>query len=322
MLSKTIDYWLFRCYKKILSNSLSNQATVLMFHRVQLGKKTDFDQYTSAEEFRQKMSLLKKYFNVISLPALISSLKANELPPLSVVVTIDDGYEDGYSIITPILDEFDIKGAFFIASEGLDKGGLWNDRISEAIIKTDINEISLFNNSSILKFSTLEQKLASWRIIHNKCKFLTLEDRDNILDDLEAKLISDSRMDKFLSKDQLYEMHNAGMTIGAHTHKHPILAIESDDSAYQEIKKSKEILEEIINSKVKYFAYPNGKFGRDFENKHKVMVKELGFEAAFATDVGIVNNGSDLMSIPRFTPWDKAPTSFALRLCHHFYKFK
>jgi peptidoglycan/xylan/chitin deacetylase (PgdA/CDA1 family) len=117
-------------------------------------------------------------------------------------------------------------------------------------------------------------------------------------------------------------MHKAGMTIGAHTHRHPILSVEKNESAFMEIKKSKNILEEIIDSEVKYFAYPNGKFGRDFENKHKMMVKELGFEAALTTDIGLVNGDSDLMSLPRFTPWDKEPASFALRLCHHLYKLK
>jgi len=322
MLSKTIDYWLFRCYKKILSNTLSNQATVLMFHRVKFGQKTSFDEYIDADEFRLKMKLLKKYFNVISLPSLISSMKANELPPMSVVVTIDDGYEDGYSIITPILDELNIKGAFFIATEGIDRGGLWNDRVSDSIMNTDIKELKLFKSSQLLKLTTIEEKLTSWRIIHNKCKFLPVDERDNVLDELESTLEFENKMDKFLSENQLQEMHNAGMTIGAHTHRHPILLVESNENAYKDIKKSKDILEKIINSEVKYFAYPNGKFGRDFEHIHKKIVKELGFEAALATDVGIVNSNSDLMSIPRFTPWDKEAASFALRLCHHFYKLK
>jgi len=293
-----------------------------MFHRVQFGQKTSFDGYINADEFRLKMQLLKKYFNVISLPSLIASMKTNELPPMSVVVTIDDGYEDGYSIITPILDELNIKGAFFIATEGIEKGGLWNDRISDSIMNTDIKELKLFKNSKPLKLTTIEEKLASWKIIHNKCKFLPVDERDSVLDELESALEFENKMDKFLSENQLQEMHKAGMTIGAHTHRHPILLVESNEDAYKDIKKSKDTLEQIINSEVKYFAYPNGKFGRDFENTHKKMVKELGFEAALTTDVGIVSSSSDLMSIPRFTPWDKEPASFALRLCHHFYKLK
>ena len=322
MLSKTVDYWLFRAYKKILSNSKSNTATVLIFHRVKPGQHTGFDEYTNAEEFRFKMVLLKKYFNVISLPTLIALKKKNEIPPLSVVISIDDGYEDGYSIITPILDELNISGAFFIATQGVESGGLWNDRISEVIMKTDRQEVQLFKGALKLKMVTLEDRLASWRLIHNKCKFLTLEDREEVLTDLESKLAFARPIDKFLSTNKLREMHDAGMTIGAHTHKHPILAVESDAIAFKEIKKSKVILEEAINSEVKYFAYPNGKFGRDFSHKHQKMVKELGFEAALTTDIGLVDNETDLMALPRYTPWDKAPSSFALRLCHHFYRLK
>lgn len=322
MLCKTIDYWLFKCYRAVLFNTLSNQATVLMFHRVDQGNRFGVNDYIDAAEFELKVKLLNKYFNVISVPTLVALNKTKDLPPLSVVITIDDGYKDSYSVVTPILDQLNIKGAFFIATEGLEKGGLWNDRISEAVLKTEKQELKLFTNQSSLPLATSEQKRASWKAIHDHAKFLSLMDRESLLDELEAKLLPSIKMSEFLTEAEIIEMHSAGMTIGAHTEKHPILVMETDESAYHEIKKSKETLERIITDEVKYFAYPNGKFGRDFNLKHKEMVKEIGFEAAFSTDVGIVNQDTDLMSIPRFTPWDKEPASFSLRLCHHFYKNK
>ena len=69
-------------------------------------------------------------------------------------------------------------------------------------------------------------------------------------------------------------------TIGAHTVSHPKLR-ESPDS-YGELKRSKETLEGIIGSEVKYLAYP---YGRQSSISIKVQkeAKMAGYKIAFST---------------------------------------
>jgi hypothetical protein len=44
------------------------------------------------------------------------------------------------------------------------------------------------------------------------------------------------------------------------------------------------------------------------------MVRDAGFSAAVSTAWGVASPGSDVFQLPRFTPWDRGPAKFALRL--------
>ena len=44
------------------------------------------------------------------------------------------------------------------------------------------------------------------------------------------------------------------------------------------------------------------------------MVRRAGYEAAVTTSPGVSTARTDPYWLPRFTPWDRTPTRFALRL--------
>jgi hypothetical protein len=50
------------------------------------------------------------------------------------------------------------------------------------------------------------------------------------------------------------------------------------------------------------------------------MVSELGFEAAVSTAWGVAHAESDPHQLPRFTPWDKRPGKFILRLLQNTFR--
>jgi hypothetical protein len=47
------------------------------------------------------------------------------------------------------------------------------------------------------------------------------------------------------------------------------------------------------------------------------MVRELKFEAAVSTAWGVGTRKSDPHELPRFTPWEKTPGRFLLRMLHN-----
>jgi len=87
-----------------------------------------------------------------------------------------------------------------------------------------------------------------------------------------------------------------------------------DRQARAEIVGGKHCLEEITGAPVTLFAYPNGKPGRDYGPRDVELVRQAGFAAAVSTSVGAANRASDLFQLPRFTPWDRSPRLFGLRL--------
>ena len=117
-----------------------------------------------------------------------------------------------------------------------------------------------------------------------------------------------------MRESQVRELRAAGMEIGAHTVTHPILLNTAPDAARREIVESGRRLAEILGEPVRLFAYPNGKPGVDYGPEHVQMVRDAGFAAAVSTGWGVATEGSDRFQLPRFTPWDRTPGRFALRL--------
>jgi peptidoglycan/xylan/chitin deacetylase (PgdA/CDA1 family) len=102
--------------------------------------------------------------------------------------------------------------------------------------------------------------------------------------------------------------------IGGHTVSHPILARTDDAVAYREIADNKDDLEGLLGERLRFFAYPNGKPGEDFAPVHAEMARRLGYQAALTTRRGVASAATDPYWLPRFTPWDRTPTRFGLRL--------
>jgi peptidoglycan/xylan/chitin deacetylase (PgdA/CDA1 family) len=104
------------------------------------------------------------------------------------------------------------------------------------------------------------------------------------------------------------------MEIGGHTVRHPILTELADAEAALEITQGRDVLQGLIGAPVLSFAYPNGRPGRDYDARHVAMVREAGFETAVTTAVGVSRPGDDPLQLPRFTPWDRSPSRWLMRL--------
>jgi peptidoglycan/xylan/chitin deacetylase (PgdA/CDA1 family) len=117
-----------------------------------------------------------------------------------------------------------------------------------------------------------------------------------------------------LSSSQLRELTAAGMSIGAHTVTHPILATLSSEEARREIAQGRDALESIIGRRVAHFAYPNGRPESDYDDDSVDIVRELGFDSAVSTAWGAARSSTDRFQLPRFSPWDTTRGRFGLRM--------
>jgi peptidoglycan/xylan/chitin deacetylase (PgdA/CDA1 family) len=95
------------------------------------------------------------------------------------------------------------------------------------------------------------------------------------------------------------EMRAAGMEIGAHTYSHPNLAMLSRRRAWDELWRSKHIIEERLGEPVRTMAYPFGKPGRHFTSETSTLVKEAGYEYACAVLWRAVRSSDSPFALPR-----------------------
>lgn len=88
---------------------------------------------------------------------------------------------------------------------------------------------------------------------------------------------------KMAGWQELKEMVEGGIAIGAHTLRHTHLANLKPDEARHEILEGRKILEEALSRPVDVFCYPYGNYDRDTVS----IVREAGFRAAVTTEQGL-----------------------------------
>ena len=101
----------------------------------------------------------------------------------------------------------------------------------------------------------------------------------------------------YLNWDQIRELVNEGVSIGAHSHSHYHMADLSIDEVKNEIEISNNIFLKELGSIPPLFAFPYGEANNEIIN----LLKEYKFKVAFGQHSGVINETSNLYYLPRFS---------------------
>lgn len=297
------------------------RLSILIFHRVLPTIDPLFPDEPDAVRFDQMMGWVKSWFNVIPLDQAVAQLRSGTLPARAAAITFDDGYADNRTVALPILQKHGLSATFFIATGFLDGGRMWNDTVIESIRAVANPTVDLENlKLGIHRNGGPGEKRQAIAAIIDQIKYLPLEERVALTERIALELGVKPPNDLMMTSGQVREMRAAGMQIGAHTINHPILARTKQATAEQEIRTSKDTLENLLEESVTLFAYPNGKPGQDYLPEHCRIVRDLGFSAAVSTGWGSANSNADFYQLPRFTPWDRGRWRFAARMMQNYYQ--
>jgi poly-beta-1,6-N-acetyl-D-glucosamine N-deacetylase len=101
----------------------------------------------------------------------------------------------------------------------------------------------------------------------------------------------------YLNWDQIRELVNEGVSIGAHSHSHYHMADLSIKEIRNEIEISNNIFLKELGSIPSLFAFPYGEANEEVIN----LIKEYKFKVAFGQHSGVINETSNLYYLPRFS---------------------
>lgn len=294
------------------------RLSILIYHRVLPQPDSLLAGDPDAVLFRTQMQLLRRHFNPLPLDEAVARLRAGTLPARAACVTFDDGYADNCTVALPILRETGVPATFFIATGYLNGGRMFNDTVIEAVRALSAGEYDLrAQGLGVRAIDGVDSRLALIRDAVSQIKYLGIRERADRADAFADALGVTPPDDLMMNTEQLRALARNGMGIGGHTVNHPILASLDLDGARHEMREGKEALETLLAQPVTLFAYPNGRPGKDYLPEHAVIARELGFDAAVSTAWGASHRGSDLHQLPRFTPWDRAPAAFGMRLARN-----
>jgi peptidoglycan/xylan/chitin deacetylase (PgdA/CDA1 family) len=92
------------------------------------------------------------------------------------------------------------------------------------------------------------------------------------------------------------------ISIGSHTVSHPVLGLAPEDTARDEVIRSKSILAEQLGVKLDYFAYPFGvrRYGA-YSDKTETLLRETGYRCSLTSEISRARVGSGPWRIPRIS---------------------
>ncbi|MDO8264619.1 MAG: polysaccharide deacetylase family protein [Gallionella sp.] len=292
------------------------KLTILIYHRVlphpdplRIGE-------VDAETFERQMAFLARHFAVMPLMDAVDALKNSRIPRRACCITFDDGYADNLTIAQPILERHGLPATVFVATGYLDGGRMFNDTVIEFVARVagpllDLQSLGL----GLHRVGSQEDRRNAIKSILAIVRFLPPREREEVV----GRMVQSVRCgalpnDLMMTTAQLKKLSDRGVEIGGHTVAHTVLTTLDLEAAHAEISEGKRRLEEITGKRIRTFAYPNGRPGKDYAAEHVALVKALQFEAAVTTAHGVSDWQSDLCQLPRFTPWDKSMTMFAARM--------
>jgi len=249
--------------RRKIKNLLSTECiTTICFHN------------PSQKEFEYCISWLRnKKFTFLSI-ADVDNLVEHDLPlpKGGVLLTVDDGWQSNEINVAELANKYQVPVTIFVSTSPVEEGAYWWSYIRKAA-NQGLKPPCLETMKNLSNGKRLE-------ILNQIRKSVSLEREAFTVD--QVRRVASSKF----------------ITIGAHTHTHPILINCNSEQVYDELKLSKEKLEKWIGREVPFFAYPNG----DYSRREVELLSMLNYRLAFTCQPGYLTDDirEARYELPRF----------------------
>jgi peptidoglycan/xylan/chitin deacetylase (PgdA/CDA1 family) len=246
--------------------------------------------------------------DIVTMDEVHRRMTARDFTRRFASFTFDDGYRDNRDHALPVMREFEAPLTVYVASDfAQGTGRLWWVALERAIAATGSIEATIASEAVHLATATTAAKRIAFNDIHDRLRRLPTD--ADIRDEICALCfkcgVDDGAISRELcmSWDELRAFANDPLvTIGAHTVSHCNLAHEPEEIARQEIRLSRERIENALQKPVQHFAYPYGDRAaagpREF-----ATTQAQGFATAVTTRPGMIfpDHADHLTALPRIS---------------------
>jgi peptidoglycan/xylan/chitin deacetylase (PgdA/CDA1 family) len=304
---------------------MNRPVTIVMYHYVRDLKRSRFPAIKglSLERFCQQLDYIQAAYTPISVEELLGALESEreDLPANPILLTFDDGYNDHFTNVFPLLDARGIPGCFFPPAQAVlehtvldvnkihfvlaavpDAGTLLDEVFSclgefrsKHVLKT--KEAYLMVTSGEHRYDTREVTVLK-RLLQRE---LPEPVRMEIVRRLFAKHVSSDEAafasELYMSMDQIACLRHHGMHIGSHGYTHAWLNHISPEAQAVEIDRSLDFLEKLGIGKDEWtMCYPYGGFNDSLLQILRARQCRLGLTVeARVADLNV----DDRLTLPR-----------------------
>lgn len=273
---------------------------ILEYHGVD-PKNREWEGTISQKRFRRHLQWLQKRFRFCTVADAAERLVAGSLDEDWCVLTFDDGYLNNVEGAFPVLQELGIPATVYLTTGFLDGEELWFDVARRALAAEPHGDEQ---TTPPWVAEELQRHLGSWpptddvETLMKRLKYLPAKNRLSAVDQLKASGLPLGVAARPMSWDQARELRDAGIELGAHTVRHPILSRLEPDEQKREILGSVERLTEELGEPPRTFAMPNGS-AKDYDDHTLDILRRSGLQAACTTRRGPCKPGCDPFQLHR-----------------------
>lgn len=222
----------------------------------------------SPEAAERAFSFLAKRYSIISLEEYLAARKPGSglvLPKKAMIITLDDGHIRNHSFL-PVVQKLGIPVTIFLCA---------------GLIGTHRHFWFLFKQHQ-----------------GEKAQLKTLPNRERLahLEKLGFRPDREFVRPQALNAEQVREMKSA-IDFQSHTVFHPCLPTCDETEAWEEISRSKQLLEDAHGLDIRAIAFPNG----DYSDRDLELVKRAGYECALTVDFGFNTLKTDPYKLRRMS---------------------
>jgi peptidoglycan/xylan/chitin deacetylase (PgdA/CDA1 family) len=161
--------------------SSKHEARILVYHSISEDPLNPFS--VSPGDFEAQVRFLVQHFNVIPLAELAACLnEGREIPPDSVVITLDDGFKDNYTHAYPTLKKYDVPATMFLIVDRIEADGSFPPELEEQ------GSGLYLSWSEIEEMSTNGISLGSHTLSHDSLAGLTLGEAKREIQESKRRL--------------------------------------------------------------------------------------------------------------------------------------
>lgn len=275
---------------------LTNSHSI-MFHHFHNNSFKKYAQGSITEKDLEDIILKIGRENILNGDVWLEKYKNGELKKGETCFTFDDGLLCQYKVALPILEKYKIKALWFIYTKPItgeyeflecykyfvgnnfDNFELFYEEFFELCqkypkFKQECNDFNEENDYvKFVSFYTFYDR--KFRYIRDK--IMSKEEFNDVIKEL-MKLYNfnlDNIIEKvWINKNQLINL-NKSQIIGIHSHTHPTIMEDLNyNQQFEEYKRCKDILENILKKEINILSYPCGKYNSDtFDVLKKLNIK-------------------------------------------------
>jgi peptidoglycan/xylan/chitin deacetylase (PgdA/CDA1 family) len=263
--------------------------------------------FTNTETFARRLNwLAKKDYQVLDLSQALELLDKRKLPRRAVVITFDEGFYSFYQTAFGLLREQFFPATVFVTSYYVIKQNpIFRLAVQYMLWKTprrhfDLAEVDSHLSGEYDCRSEQDKEGVAWEIFRYAETQLDEDQRVDLARrlgtylDVDYDKIVHRRFLHLMSLEQIREMHEAGIDIQLHTHRHQFPLRE--ERAKREIIDNRTALAEVVSRPMVHLAFPSGLWS---EQSFR-WLKAVGVQSAMTCEVGVNTWETPRLAMRRF----------------------